>query len=561
MKTICITNITNKINPYWVILFLCGLNLVVMHYYFYYAGLIDHFVVYDLPAKVDNILGIVIDIIIIYLLSYLFAWKHQKIAMTIVFLVTLAWSFSNVLYSRFFHQYISLSAIGYGDNLLDKFLIKCIIDGLRCSDLYYIISTCLYCLLITRIKQVYHPIRKIFIILAVAIGFYICTYVAFGLWTPKCKDIDFVLNRIEQRQFSATQRSSDPTNFTYFKGSIRTLTYELFLDDLKGIIKLTPEQQIAIKDEINATINSISCKQHIQYDNIIFIIMESYMSFTSNLETDGKEVTPFLNSLRREPTVYFNGKMKENVTIGESSDGQFIYMTGLLPLRAVITVSKAKNVSLPGLPNMINKKSMMVIPTNTSIWNQTEMCNKYGIDELYSNKDFGIEYNLSDQQLFQLAIVKNKIFHKPFFEVILTLSMHQPYNEMIDSSFPIKDTSLSQECACYLNACHYTDKALKQYFDYLKSNGLYENSLIIITADHPVHNTDLGGVIRDIPLYMINIPNELKKDMWSGECNQLDIYTTLLDLLGIESDWYGLGQSLFSPNYTNVISPRKWDIS
>ena len=79
--------------------------------------------------------------------------------------------------------------------------------------------------------------------------------------------------------------------------------------------------------------------------------------------------------------------------------------------------------------------------------------------------------------------------------------------------------------------------------------------------EHKTHETqNYEEIKRDIKDTK-NLMNELKKDMWSGECNQLDIYTTLLDLLGIESDWYGLGQSLFSPNYTNVISPRKWDIS
>lgn len=49
--------------------------------------------------------------------------------------------------------------------------------------------------------------------------------------------------------------------------------------------------------------------------------------------------------------------------------------------------------------------------------------------------------------------------------------------------------------------------------------------------------------------------------MWSGECNQIDVYTTLLDLLGVDSEWYGLGQSLLSPNYQSTIDSKKWDVS
>lgn len=49
--------------------------------------------------------------------------------------------------------------------------------------------------------------------------------------------------------------------------------------------------------------------------------------------------------------------------------------------------------------------------------------------------------------------------------------------------------------------------------------------------------------------------------MWQGECNQVDVYTTLLDLMDIETTWYGLGHSLLSLDYSYKIDARKWDVS
>jgi lipoteichoic acid synthase len=66
---------------------------------------------------------------------------------------------------------------------------------------------------------------------------------------------------------------------------------------------------------------------------------------------------------------------------------------------------------------------------------------------------------------------------------------------------------------------------------------------------------------KDIPLYLVNIPSEIKSKMWTGECNQIDVYTTLLNLLGIESEWYGLGESLLSPYDQNTIDAKTWDFS
>lgn len=70
------------------------------------------------------------------------------------------------------------------------------------------------------------------------------------------------------------------------------------------------------------------------------------MSLTSDKKVNGKEVTPFLNSLKRDSHVYYNGKMHENVTIGESSDelanmvegfllAQGHYEVGIIPVVVV----------------------------------------------------------------------------------------------------------------------------------------------------------------------------------------------------------------------------------
>lgn len=205
----------------------------------------------------------------------------------------------------------------------------------------------------------------------------------------------------------------------------------------------------------------------------------------------------------------------------------------------------------------------MIIPTGTAMWSQDEMCRQYAFDHLYSSSDFndGNSSGLNDEQVFQLAEKIDTPTCQPFFSVILTMSMHQPYTKQIDPTFPITDSSIPKDLACYLNVCHYTDRQIERYFEHLKRTGLYDNSLIVIAADHPVHNTDFGGVSKDIPLYIVNVPSDVRENMWQGEFNQIDVYTTLLDLLGMESDWYGLGHSLLSPNYSNSIDSKKWDMS
>lgn len=380
---------------------------------------------------------------------------------------------------------------------------------------------------------------------------------------PERKTVAPFTTQLYSRHFSIDLYSHSPNYTNFLRGSLFSLFDELVLTH-RGSKTLSSTEEEVIRSAINDTKTNINIKENgIKPTNVIFILVESYMSFTSDMLIEGKEVTPYLNALKRDSMTYYNGLMRDNTTIGASSDGQFIYMTGLLPLRSVVTVSEAQKVTLPGLPKKLGRESRMIIPTITSLWNQEAMCKQYGFDHLYSSFDYPGEHksNLNDEQVFELAMLKDKECTSPFFSIILTMSMHIPYIEEKDETFKIKDPTIPLELRCYLNACHYTDRQIGKYLEHLKDMGLYNNSLIIIAADHPVHVKDFGDVREDIPLYIVNADNATKR-LWNlGKCNQLDVYPTLLDLLGIDSDWYGLGQSLLSSHYQDTITDQKWDVS
>ena len=245
-------------------------------------------------------------------------------------------------------------------------------------------------------------------------------------------------------------------NWTVFhKGFFR----KLVLDQLshKSELKLTKDQRREIEafySDHSQRVTERTAPEHVK--NIIFILVESYLSVTSDLIVDGKEITPNLNKLRHDSTVYFNGHMRPNVSIGESADGQYIYMAGLLPLHAEITVSKAKHNTIIGLPEQLKKmykdvKSYTIIPTNPTLWEQQPMSEAYGFDRLYSMLDYQTDmrdnYNndfLTDGMIFKYATYKNHAYSQPFFSLILTMSMHQPYDSFIKHGFEVTDTSLPQ---------------------------------------------------------------------------------------------------------------------
>jgi len=363
-------------------------------------------------------------------------------------------------------------------------------------------------------------------------------------------------------------------NWTVFhKGFFRKMVLEPLLRS--SDLVLTTEQKEEIKKEYtdhNQRITAKTASDSIK--NVVFILVESYLAAPTDMVIDGKEITPNMNRLKRDSTIYYNGHMRPNVSIGRSSDGQLIYMAGLLPLHAEITVSEAKNDTLFGLPEQLQKlypniKSFTIIPSNPTLWEQQAMSRAYGFNNLYSAQDYQKENNidtgnfLNDEMIFSYATQKDSQSKGPFFSLILTVSMHLPYDSFIEHGFNISDPNLSQKYKNYLTNCHYTDLQIGKYLNTLKESGLYDHSLIIIAADHepPLHYLDMGDKISDdLPLFIINGGFE-PSQAWDGECNQLDVYTTILDIMGIETEWRGLGHTLLTKNYQNSVTEDTKKIS
>lgn len=550
--------------------FLSVLNLLFMHYSIVIGCGTEDPLSYI--EYIENIGGIAIDVLIVFFVFFLLTKFHLKRSLLLSYIVTLCWSFSNVLYSRYFHQYLSYSVIGEAGNLTNAFMWKCVVGGLRMVDLFYIFSLILFIGVYKRF--VYLVSCKNFIIGLVLFLFFVFILDLFlnsiyVLNSDVCNFAHYKF-RIYVRHLYTQRNAIAPVWTNFVRGSIRPLISDV-VTDLNFRYELSEEDRNVIKDEIADCRNRRSgVVVNPDLKNVIFIIVESYLAVSSDLIVDGKEVTPHLNILKRSEGVLYNGHVRSNITIGESADGQFIYMSGLLPLRHIITVNKAKNIELPGLPLLLGKRfkdmeASMIIPTNASLWSQRQMCDRYGFDRLYAVEDYqdGSLKSLSDEQVFDLTMQVQSKAKTPFFSVILTMSMHSPYDHRIEHDVVFSDSKYTEEYNNYLTACHYTDSQIGRYLEWLKEKGIYDESLIVIVADHQAHSDLLGmtgRISEDLPLYIIN-SNQNPQHFWTGSCNQLDVYTTLLDILGIESAWYGLGHTLLNCDYVESVDDAKYDLS
>ena len=521
----------------------------------------------------DNFIACLLDVSVLMIVTWLISNRNPRSCLTITFVITLIWSFCNILYSRYFHQYIPWSSIGQIGNLTDSTVINSMSTGFKFIDLYYPCAILLFYWLIIKSKHL--DIRKnslhttLYVWLC-AILFCLISHSSYLLNSGHA--FESVLTKT---LFSGPKFDAMWPNWTVFhKGFLR----KYVVDPLTygGNLKLTDEQKKEIEEayrDYSQKITKRTAPDNVK--NLIFILVESYLSVTSDLYINGQEITPNLNHLKRDSNVYYNGHMQPNVSIGESSDGQLIYMAGLLPLHSEITVSKARKNTLIGLPKQMQEifpdlHSFTIIPTNPTLWDQQAMTEAYGFKELYSILDYRIDMKenikedfLTDEMIFKYAEKKDQSNTPPFCSLILTMSMHQPYDSYMEHGFQLTDQNLPQEYKNYLINCHYTDIQIGKYLKSLKEKGLYYNSLIIIAADHDAHPEYLGmegKISREIPLYIIN--GGIKTgEAWAGECNQIDVYTTILDILGMETEWHGLGHTLLNNHYKNSLTEKTKELS
>ena len=554
-----------------ILLSFSALNLLFMHYYVF----LNHYNEDVLLAYQHgfNLFGVIIDISILLLLFLLFTWGKLKLSLLLSFITTWLWSFVNVFYVRFFGQYLSLSVMSQASNLTDQAVMNSMMSGFQWTDLWYPIILLAF-IAVYRKATIPQLSRKmlweLLLIPFCCLGLTYLTYITYHYAKSDTRNNTILLKGRLRGIMSNGSRNSFPNNERFCAGSLRILAWEVY--DLFHTIELSPEQRAAIASEASDTSERVTpeFQANEEIKNVVFVVLESFLSAPIGLEVDGKEITPFMNSLMRDSTVYYNSHVIPNITIGESGDGQFIFMTGLLPLRDKLTVGEAKTQTLPAFPKLLAQKketqyTEIVIPSPPQVWEQTYMNKVYGIDNMFCNWDVlgkVVDY-LNDEQLFTLAMNSQKHLNQPFFSIILSYSTHQPYRTPVDNSMTLSDPSLTNSYKNYLIACHYSDSWLERFVEDLKRKGVYDNCLLIITADHSAHLDAFGmgdKLTKELPLFIIH-GNINTEQVWHGPMNQLDIYTTLLDLLKIDSNWHGLGHSILKSDYRNSVTEKTWLLS
>lgn len=299
--------------------------------------------------------------------------------------------------------------------------------------------------------------------------------------------------------------------------------------------------------------------------NVIVLVVESLNSWVIDLRINGREVTPTLNALCHDTiNNIVSLKMKPQVKNGRSSDGIFTYNTGLLPLTVQAVTNTHPSAHYPTLPHALGGyDSFYACCDEPALWNVKNMVARYGYSRYFGKENIkaAIDTNgyLLDKALLDNVALMLPQCKQPFLGFLATAGMHHPYNTEFEPTTWVQSTgAFTYEVRCYLERAWVFDCALNDFINTLKKQELYSSTMIVIVSDHnELIDDDLTHgrptIDQEGDNCVMIILNSGQSGYIEGPFGQIDIYPTLLDLLGLNSQrWKGLGYSLLRERVSSV---------
>jgi len=320
-----------------------------------------------------------------------------------------------------------------------------------------------------------------------------------------------------------------------------------------------------------------SLKGALEGRHLIIVQMESMENFVIGKSYKGQVLTPNLNRLIDDNSLYFN-QYYETIGRGNTSDAELASNNSIYPVIEGESYKLYVDNTFNGLPWLLKSqgyKSKVYHGYKGDFWNREEAYVEQGFDDFISLEDLKMDekiaFGLSDRSMYKQAVEMMEEDYqrdkKPMHNMLISLSCHFPYR-MPEEYQVIKDEeddNYDSLFANYLSGVRYADDAIGSFLDDLKKTSFYDNSVIVFYGDHYGLNCNdadnyqrmcdfLGkdydyDEMLNIPL-IIHIPG--LDDIYNGHrriaktSGQVDLLPTLSYLMGFETDEIVFGQNIFS---------------
>lgn len=481
--------------------------------------------------------------------------KYRDKLIFIVSVIASIVIYGNVLFHRFYNDFITLPVLFQTSNMGD--LGSSVNELVNFTDIYFFIDVFIllaYMIFFRNKEKIEQTTRGVLVI----VGLSLLTFMLnIGLSETERPQL---LSRTFDREMLV--KNIGTFNYHIYDVLIQSKTkaQKAFADgeELEDIVNYISEEKNIVPNELTGIANG---------KNVVFIAMESLQEFVIGNNLEGQEITPFLNSLIKD-SYYFNNIYHQTAQ-GKSSDSEFVIDTSLYPLPSgAVFFTHAQNTN-NGLPSKLVENGYntnVFHANNSSFWNREIMYKSLGYNKFYDleyydvTEENSIGWGLKDKEFFDQSVELMKDLSEPYSAKLITLTNHFPFSLEKKDEIIHEWNSSSPTLNRYFTTVSYMDDALKELFDKLKAEGMYENTIFVLYGDHygisENHNEAMSQYLgkeitpfesvqlQKVPL-IIHIPGQ-EGALLEKVGGQIDIKPTLLNLLGIENSEIGLGTDLFN---------------
>lgn len=492
-------------------------------------------------------------------LSLLFLRHRPHKAVIIVSSVSAILLLANMLYYRFFNDFITFSIMR--DTTHIGQLGESIFDLLRGSDIFVFADTAVL-LMMMRVRN-YRIVSvrrsQSFFAIAFAVTLFLLNLCMVEIVRPG------LLSRTFDRQMVV--KSIGAFNYLAYDAVVTTrMETRTVLSNSEDLAVVKAYTAAVPKDQLDPKMFGLAKGR-----NVVVISMESLQSFMLERQMLGHELTPFLNSLIKD-SFYFD-QFYHQTGQGKTSDAEFTIDNMLYPLPSgavFFTHSHNKYYSVPKQLKENGYYPVALHANDKTFWNREQMYKTLGYERFFSAEDYDVTeensvgWGLKDIPFFEQSVEKIRTLPQPFYAKLITLTNHYPFTlEQEDRLIP-QYNSNSKTLNRYVTTVRYMDEALKHFFDSVKAAGLYDNTVFVLYGDHYgiskkhrkamamfLEKDKLSAVdhiqLQRVPL-IIHIPGVKGKRM-SVVSGQIDVKPTILHLVGNNSlRGLGFGHDLFARN-------------
>lgn len=275
----------------------------------------------------------------------------------------------------------------------------------------------------------------------------------------------------------------------------------------------------------------------IKRPNIILVITESLTAKVVAATGGMPEITPELNKLVKEGIVFDNLFAASDRTDRGLSAllAGYPSLPGTSPLKFQKLTEKLAYI--PKKLNANGYRSEFYYGGTLEFANYRSFLIQAGFGKMVSDKDFPSEdlqtkWGAFDHKVFNRVLAETPDSDSLFFKTILTLTSHEPYKIPVPPVFEGNGDEIK-----FLNSLHYTDQSLGDFIKMAKKRKWWENTLIIIIADHgcqmPGNSGTWDAATYHIPMIWLGGALKVHDTVINTLSSQTDLAATLMKQLEI----------------------------